>query len=141
MTREQAKQTALNFMRQQDDYQFSKVVVKSMEPAGGRIRVWLTTTDHQTYDPLTIEVEIDPMEDAISWKKICHVGKLSEHLKPATPLQKLLLGQRFRLQYDTVVYERGERVDDSTGVYYVIRRADSTRYTSRVRAQDVFPIE
>ena len=136
MTREQAKQIAMTYMQQQSDYEFSEVTVKSIEPADGSIKVWLKTEDKYG-DELIVEVEIDP----IRWKKICNTGRLSEYLKPATRIDKLSAGQRFRLQGDCIVYEFVDDVKDRSNIPYIIRRTDRSRTVSRVGWQEVFPID
>ena len=140
MTREQAKRIAMTYMQQQSDYEFSEVTVKSMEPADGSIKVWLKTEDKYG-DELIIEVEMEPQSNEIRWKKICNTGRLSEYLKPATRIDKLSAGQRFRLQGDCVVYEFVDNVKDRSSVPYIIRRADRSSTVSRVGWQEVFPIE
>ncbi len=136
----QAKQIALNYMRQQSDYVFSEVTVKSLAPNNGPIRVWLTTKDDYGYE-LIVEVEMDPQSNEISWKKICNTGYLSEYLKPTTRIDELAKGQRFRLQGDCVVYEFVDEVKDRSNIPYIIRRADRSACVSRVGWQKVFPIE
>lgn len=140
MTRGQAKRIAMTYMQQQSDYVFSEVAVKSMEPADGSIKVWLKTEDKYG-DELVVEVEMDPQSNEIRWKKICNTGRLSEYLKPATRIDELAKGQRFRLQGDCVVYEFVDNVKDRSSVPYIIRRADRSRTVSRVEWQEVFPIE
>lgn len=140
MTSAQAKQIASNYMRQQSDYVFSEITVKSLAPADGPIKVWLTTEDDYG-DELIIEVEVVPWMNEISWKKICNTGRLSEYLKPATSIDELTVGQRFRLQGDCVVYEFVDNVKDSSSIPYIIRRADKSGCVSRVGWQEVFPIE
>ena len=54
MTSAQAKQIASNYMRQQSDYVFSAVTVKSLAPANGPVKVWLTTEDDYG-DELSVE--------------------------------------------------------------------------------------
>ena len=130
MTREQAKQIAMTYMRQQSDYEFSEVTVKSMEPADGSIKVWLKTEDKYG-DELIVEVEMDPQSNEIRWKKICNT----------TRIDKLSAGQRFRLQGDCIVYEFVDDVKDRSSVPYIIRRTDRSRAVSRVGWQEVFPIE
>ena len=78
----------MTYMRQQSDYEFSEVTVKSMEPADGSIKVWLKTEDKYG-DELIVEVEMDPQSNEIRWKKICNTGRLSEYLKPAVRIDKL----------------------------------------------------
>lgn len=140
MTREHAEQIAMTYMQQQSDYEFSEVTVKSMEPADGSIKVWLKTEDKYG-DELIVEVEMEPQSNEIRWKKICNTGRLSEYLKPATRIDKLSAGQRFRLQGDCIVYEFVDDVKDRSSVPYIIRRTDRSRAVSRVRWQEVFPIE
>ncbi|GAB0481651.1 hypothetical protein KML24007_03970 [Alistipes indistinctus] len=141
MKREDAIKTALNFMAQQSDYEFSGVSMKSMEGnSAGKITVQMKTEDRETGDPLTIEVAIDPHYDEISWKIVRKEARLSDYLQPATPLGKLKVGQKFRLKYDCVVYEYfGDSNDIHSGCPHIIKRAD-TGYVSRVNGQDVFPI-
>ena len=74
MTSAQAKQIASNYMRQQSDYVFSAVTVKSLAPVNGPIKVWLTTEDDYG-DELIIEVEMNPQSNEIRWKKICNTGR------------------------------------------------------------------
>ena len=140
MTSAQAKQIASNYMRQQSDYVFSAVTVKSLAPANGLIKVWLTTEDDYG-DELIVEVEMNPQSNEIRWKKICNTGRLSEYLKPATRIDKLSAGQRFRLQGDCVVYKFVDNVKDRSSIPYIIRRADKSGCVSRVGWQEVFPIE
>lgn len=140
MTREQAERIASNYMRQQSDYVFSEITVKNLVPANGPIRVWLTTEDEYG-DELIVEVEMDPQSNEIRWKKICNTGRLSEYLKPATRIDELAKGQRFRLQGDCIVYEFVDNVKDRSSVPYIIRRADRSHTVSRVGWQEVFPIE
>ena len=140
MTREQAKRIAMTYMQQQSDYEFSEVTVKSLEPADGSIKVWLKTEDKYG-DELIIEVEMEPQSNEIRWKKICNTGRLSEYLKPATRIDKLSTGQRFRLQGDCIVYEFVDDVKDRSNMPYIIRRTDRSRTVSRVGWQEVFPIE
>ena len=138
MTREQAKQIAMTYMQQQSDYEFSEVTVKSIEPADGSIKVWLKTEDKYGDELI---VEIDPQSNEIRWKKICNTGRLSEYLKPATRIDKLSAGQRFRLQGDCIVYEFVDDVKDRSNIPYIIRRTDRSRTVSRVGWQEVFPID
>ena len=140
MTREQAKRIAMTYMQQQSDYVFSEVTVKHLAPANGPIKVWLTTEDYYG-DELIVEVEMAPQSNEIRWKKICNTGRLSEYLKPATRIDKLSAGQRFRLQGDCVVYEFVDNVKDRSSIPYIIRRADRSGCVSRVGWQEVFPIE
>lgn len=140
MTSAQAKQIASNYMRQQSDYEFSEVTVKSMEPADGAIEIWLKTEDKYG-DELIVEVEMDPQSNEIRWKKICNTGRLTEYLKPATRIDKLSAGQRFRLQGDCIVYEFVDDVKDCSNIPYIIRRTDRSRVVSRVGWQEVFPID
>ena len=140
MTSAQAKQIASNYMRQQSDYVFSAVTVKSLAPANGPVKVWLTTEDDYG-DELIVEVEMNPQSNEIRWKKICNTGRLSEYLKPAIRIDKLSAGQRFRLQGDCVVYEFMDNVKDRSSIPYIIRRADRSGCVSRVGWQEVFPIE
>ena len=72
MTSAQAKQIASNYMRQQSDYVFSAVTVKSLAPANGPVKVWLTTEDDYG-DELIVEVEMNPQSNEIRWKKICFI--------------------------------------------------------------------
>ena len=118
MTSTQAKQIAINYMRQQSDYVFSEVTVKNLASTNGPIKVWLTTEDDYG-DELIVEVEMNPQSNEIRWKKICNTGRLSEYLKPATRIDKLSAGQRFRLQGDCVVYEFVDNVKDRSSIPYI----------------------
>lgn len=140
MTSAQAKQIVSNYMRQQSDYIFSEITVKSLAPANGPIKVWLTTEDDYGDEPI-VKVEMDPQSNEIRWKKICNTGKASEYLHPATSIDKLTVGQRFRLRYDCVVYEYCGETEEYGHTAYAIRRSDRYGDVSRIGLQEVFPIE
>ena len=140
MTSTQAKQIAINYLLQQSDYVFSDVEVKRHAPANGEVKVWCKTED-QYGDELIIEVEIVPSTNEISWKKICNTGKASEYLHPATSIEELTVGQRFRLRYDCVVYEYCGETEEYGHTAYAIRRSDRYGDVSRIGLQEVFPIE
>ena len=109
MTSAQAKQIASNYMRQQSDYVFSAVTVKSLAPANGPVKVWLTTEDDYG-DELIVEVEMDPQSNEIRWKKICNTGRLSEYLKPATRIDKLSAGRLFQPVDESVTFQSVDHV-------------------------------
>ena len=138
MTSAQAKQIASNYMRQQSDYVFSAVTVKSLAPANGPVKVWLTTEDDYG-DELIVEVEMDPQSNEIRWKKICNTGRLSEYLKPATRIDKTFgrttLPAARRLRGLRV---RGQCKDRRAVFPTIIRRADRSGCVSRVGWQEVF---
>ena len=139
MKNEQAIRIARNYLLQRMGIETNDIFVKSAAPANGRILVWAKTRDEYG-DPQVFEIEIEPLVNYISMKIIKAENALSEYEQEPVELQKLKPGDRFRLQYDCLVWTYIGRVEDCSGTPHIIRRTDGRGTPSRVAGQMVFPL-
>ncbi len=69
MKREQALRIARTLVAQTSDIEIVDIKIKSMEPAGGRITVAVDAVSEEDGND-RYEVEIDPMANSVSLKRI-----------------------------------------------------------------------
>ena len=105
MKKEQAIQIATNFFTYREGEAPKGLIVKRMEPAGGRITIWTDGYDEDTDTDFHYEIEIDPTCGSITMKKILSEYRLNDFSAQPCKLSQLKNGDLFRLEGDCVIYE------------------------------------
>ena len=139
MKKEQAIRIAKNYLLQKIGIETNNIFVKSIAPTTGTILIWAKSGNYLS-ESQVFEIEIEPLVDYISMKIIKAENALSEYEQEPVELQKLKPGDRFRLQYDCLVWTYIGRVEDCSGTPHIIRRTDGRGTPSRVAGQMVFPL-
>ena len=140
MNNEQAIRIARNFLLQREGIITDDVFVKSAAPANGKITVCAQAIGGTEDDNKTFEIELEPLTDAITFKEIKSEHTLSEYQQDPIQLCKLRPGDRFRMQYDCMVYTYIGKVEDGSDFPYIIERADGRGTPSMVGSRIVYPL-
>lgn len=140
MKREQALRIAKVLVAQTSDIEITNIGVKSMEPAGGRITVAIEAVGKEEESD-RYEVEIEPITNAATLKKIKGTYSLGDYLNEPTFLSQLTSGQLFKLKYDCVVYEYYRTVQDRSGrTVFTFSRQGHHNLSTLTHDVEVFPI-
>lgn len=137
MTQEQARQIVTNFLAHWRDYTPNNLYVKKSGSADGSITLLAEVTDKD--EERNFEIQLDPVGNAIVAKEIIAAVALNDYRQNPVEMKKLKPGDRFRLQYDCVVYTYIGKVEDCSGIPHIIERTDERGIPSRVAGQIVYP--
>lgn len=105
MKKEQAIQIATNFYTHREGVEPREIKVKRMEPANGHVTIWITGEEDEIGEDTIYEVEIDPMGDSVTMKRVLSEYKASDFIQQPKKLSELKNGDLFRLEHDCVIYE------------------------------------
>lgn len=139
MKKEQALRIARTLVAQTSDIEIVDIKV-NMESAGGRITVAVDAVNEEDEND-RYEVEIDPMANSVSLKKVKGSYSLDEYLNEPMRMSELRSGQLFKLKYDCVVYEYYRTVRDRENrTIYQFTRKGNRNILQSVHDAEVFPI-
>lgn len=138
MTREQAIQIATNFYQQREGEAPQGMIVKRMEPAGGHITILTDGYDVEKDINFNYEIEIDPISDSVTMKRILAEYKASDFTTQPCKLSSLKQGDLFRNEIDCVVYEFHKPMEYCGDIFYGICREGKSDL-NLVRDRMVYP--
>lgn len=104
MKRETALQIATRFYTFIQGTKPENLMVKSMEPANGKIVLRTTVFDEDEDDNVTYEIDVDPTTDAVTMKKVIVEFKASDFAQDTKRLSELKEGDLFHMEGNCTVY-------------------------------------
>lgn len=137
MKRTEALRIATNFYTFRMGTKPGSMVIARMEPADGRITICTTTYDENEDDEVAYEIELNPMFDTLTMRRVLDEYRVSDFTQDTKRLSELNEGDQFRLEGDCVVYRflRAETLYNKlfycftrTGEQHVYRRRDIVVY-------------
>nr|DAE07083.1 MAG TPA: hypothetical protein [Siphoviridae sp. ctcUB23] len=105
MKREKALQIATNFYTFRMGSEPVSMTVKYEDPKDGRVVLVAADHDIEEDEEVLYEIEINPMADSITMKKILCEFSASHFMQGTKQISELRQGDQFRLSGDCLVYE------------------------------------